>query len=162
MAGIDISSIVTVTALIAASFLIAYLTAQHTLRQARENSREQLELRMAGLSHAIAELEQRVAELARSVEALRPASARNPTAIARIPRDNVLTNSVVAPAPDPPREIAPETLAMIAAAVTAYLGKPVRIRSARMLQSPYEIVNPWAQQGRVIVQASHNQQVRHR
>ena len=46
--------------------------------------------------------------------------------------------------------------ARIAAAVTAYLGKKVRIRSAKMLQSPYEIVNPWSQQGRVFVQASHN------
>ena len=43
-----------------------------------------------------------------------------------------------------------------AAAVTAFLGKKVRIRSAKTLQSPYEIVNPWSQQGRVFVQASHN------
>jgi hypothetical protein len=55
-----------------------------------------------------------------------------------------------------------ETLILISAAVTSFLGKKVRIRSAKMLQSPYEIVNPWAQQGRVIVQASHNLQVRHR
>ena len=46
-------------------------------------------------------------------------------------------------------------LVVLAAAVTSFLGKPVRIRSAKMLQSPYEIVNPWAQQGRVFVQASH-------
>ncbi|HVN19772.1 MAG TPA: hypothetical protein VMU05_13390 [Dongiaceae bacterium] len=52
-------------------------------------------------------------------------------------------------------EISPEILVVIAAAVTAFLGKQVRIRSAKMLQSPYEIVNPWAQQGRVFVQASH-------
>ena len=52
-------------------------------------------------------------------------------------------------------EVSPEVLVVIAAAVTAFLGKQVRIRSAKMLQSPYEIVNPWAQQGRVFVQASH-------
>ena len=52
-------------------------------------------------------------------------------------------------------ETSPEILVVIAAAVTAFLGKKVRIRSAKMLQSPYEIVNPWAQQGRVFVQASH-------
>ncbi len=62
----------------------------------------------------------------------------------------------------PEDEIPPETLILISAAVTSFLGKKVRIRSAKMLQSPYEIVNPWAQQGRVIVQASHNLQVRHR
>jgi hypothetical protein len=53
-------------------------------------------------------------------------------------------------------ELTSETLVVLAAAVTAFLGKKVRIRSAKMLQSPYEIVNPWAQQGRAIVQASHN------
>ncbi|MGA3211354.1 MAG: hypothetical protein ABSD20_08595 [Terriglobales bacterium] len=53
-------------------------------------------------------------------------------------------------------EVAPEVLIVIAAAVTAFLGKKVRIRSAKMLQSPYEVVNPWSQQGRVFVQASHN------
>jgi hypothetical protein len=53
-------------------------------------------------------------------------------------------------------EAAPEIVVMIAAAVTAFLGKKVRVRSAKMLQSPYEVVNPWSQQGRVFVQASHN------
>ena len=53
-------------------------------------------------------------------------------------------------------QVTAETLAILAAAVTAYLGKKVRIRSAKMLQSPYEVVNPWSQQGRVFVQASHN------
>jgi hypothetical protein len=49
---------------------------------------------------------------------------------------------------------------VIAAAVTAFLGKKVRIRSAKMLQSPYEVVNPWAQQGRMFIQASHNLRLR--
>ena len=53
-------------------------------------------------------------------------------------------------------EVTPEMLVVIAAAVTAFLGKKVRIRSAKVLQSPYEVVNPWSQQGRVSVQASHN------
>jgi len=55
-------------------------------------------------------------------------------------------------------EVSPETLVMMAAVVTAYLGKKVRVRSAKMLQTPYEIINPWAQHGRVIVHASQNLQ----
>jgi hypothetical protein len=51
--------------------------------------------------------------------------------------------------------VRPEMLVIIAAAVSSFLGRRIRIRSARMLQSPYEIVNPWSQQGRVSVQASH-------
>jgi len=52
-------------------------------------------------------------------------------------------------------EVSPETLLLIAAAVTAFLGKKVRIRSAKMLYS-HESFNAWSQQGRAVVQASHN------
>jgi hypothetical protein len=52
-------------------------------------------------------------------------------------------------------EVTPETLLLIAAAVTAFLGKKVRIRSAKMLYS-HESFNAWSQQGRAVVQASHN------
>ena len=50
--------------------------------------------------------------------------------------------------------ITAETVAMIAAAVTAFLGKKVRVRSARRIFPSGS--NSWAQQGRAIVQASHN------
>lgn len=58
------------------------------------------------------------------------------------------------PAPASPEQIPVETLMVIAGAVAAYLGKSVRLRSARMIQ-PGEM-NPWSQQGRVYIQASHN------
>ena len=51
--------------------------------------------------------------------------------------------------------IAPETLAVIAASITAFLGKKVRIKSARTIPAPYA-VKAWARQGRLIVQTSHN------
>ena len=57
-------------------------------------------------------------------------------------------------------EVTPEILVLITAAVTAFLGKKVRIRSAKLLQTPYEVVNPWSQQGRAIVQASHHPRIR--
>jgi hypothetical protein len=50
--------------------------------------------------------------------------------------------------------VTPETIAVIAAAVTAFLGKKVRVRSARRI-FPLG-TSSWAQQGRAIVQASHN------
>jgi hypothetical protein len=61
------------------------------------------------------------------------------------------------PAPEPIRsspEVTPEVLSVIAATVTTFLGKKVRIRSAKMLP-PYA-VDRWARQGRVMVQTSHN------
>lgn len=66
--------------------------------------------------------------------------------------------SVVSPRPEPVKpkeEVTPEILAIIAAAVAQFVGAGARIRSARPMQFVPES-NAWAQQGRVIVQASHN------
>ncbi|HXM21594.1 MAG TPA: hypothetical protein VN948_10065 [Terriglobales bacterium] len=52
-------------------------------------------------------------------------------------------------------EVTPETLSVIAAVVTEFLGERVKIRSARMQQTRYA-VDRWARQGRVMVQTSHN------
>jgi hypothetical protein len=52
-------------------------------------------------------------------------------------------------------EVTPETLSVIAAAVTEFLGERVKIRSARVLQTR-SAVDRWARQGRVMVQTSHN------
>ena len=112
-----------------------------------EAARRRLEMRLEGLTGTMADLEARVLELTRSNAEL--AALINLARAVEKSDGHVLSTGRVA------EEVAPETLVMIAAAVTSYLGKPVRIRSAKMLQSPYEIVNPWAQQGRVFVQASH-------
>ena len=55
---------------------------------------------------------------------------------------------------DAEETVSVETLAMISAAVTAYLGKKVKIHAARFVPT----ANTWAQTGRAIVQASHNLQ----
>jgi hypothetical protein len=55
-----------------------------------------------------------------------------------------------------PEEITAETLAKIADTVAALLGRRVRIRSVRIVEQEDAIVNPWAQQGRVVIHASHN------
>jgi hypothetical protein len=55
----------------------------------------------------------------------------------------------------PSQQVTPRTLSVIAAAVTEFLGRKVRIRSARMLQVPYAVAR-WAEKGRVTVQTSHN------
>ncbi len=89
---------------------------------------QELRAQLQDQSRMLAELSARVSDTA-------PAEARQPQASQE--------------------EVSSDTLLIIAAAVTAFLGKKVRIRSARQLQSPYEIINPWAQQGRVVVQASH-------
>jgi hypothetical protein len=53
-------------------------------------------------------------------------------------------------------EITPDILRTIAETVTALVGRKVRILSVRILQTPASVVNSWAEQGRIVVQASHN------
>lgn len=53
-------------------------------------------------------------------------------------------------------EITPEILRTITETVSALLGRKVRIRSVKTLQTQDATANSWAQQGRVVVQASHN------
>jgi hypothetical protein len=59
-----------------------------------------------------------------------------------------------APEPAPAEDaIPPEVIVMLGAVIASYLGKKVRIRSARRIYAGES--SPWAQQGRVFVQASH-------
>lgn len=51
--------------------------------------------------------------------------------------------------------VTPEEIAIIAAAVTAFLGKPVRVKSARRVRPPVAAQSPWGLQGRIFIQASH-------
>ena len=117
------------------------------LVQAVSDRQLAMERQLSELAGAIKTLQARVAELSQP-SALQPASA-----------PAVGVKAAVASAKETAHrgtgEVTPEMLVVIAAAVTAFLGKKVRIRSAKMLQSPYEVVNPWSQQGRVFVQASH-------
>lgn len=50
-------------------------------------------------------------------------------------------------------ELSVETLAVLSSAVAAFIGKQARIRSVALLGQGS--VSPWAQQGRVSIQASH-------
>lgn len=57
--------------------------------------------------------------------------------------------------PDRQEVIPPQIQAAIAAAAIAAFGNHARVRSARRIPSS-DVVSPWTQQGRVIVQSSHN------
>lgn len=106
-----------------------------------------MERQLGELAGALKAIEARLAEL-RPQAALQavgaPAAEANAADVAK------------EAAPREKGEVTPEILVVIAAAVTAFLGKKVRVRSAKMLHSPYDGASPWSQQGRVFVQASHN------
>jgi methylmalonyl-CoA carboxyltransferase 12S subunit len=85
--------------------------------------------------------------------AVTPEPAR-PAAAATAPQAAAQPPVSPARAPEIEEGITPEILMVISAAVAAFLGKKARVRRARQL--PYPGVSPWAQQGRVFIQASHN------
>ncbi len=105
----------------------------------------------ADLLTRIAELEERIARL----EAARDAAVTNLVAVAQpLPPVPAAPGPRTAAAPAVPpesrEEITEETLAVIAAAVAAFLGERAHIRQVRLVAS-----GAWAQQGRVSVMASH-------
>jgi len=131
---ISFAALLVVAVIVALACVITYVSAQAAFRRRASEVQQAEESRLQSLAKTIQDLESRLAELSKT-----PAPAP--------------TQPVV---PEKKEEVSPEMIIVLSAAVTAFLGKKVRIRSAKMLQSPYEIVNPWSQQGRVIVQASHN------
>lgn len=132
-----------------------FAVSRRAFRRGAEKLTRDSERKIGSLREAVQSLETKIAELNKATSIQTPVSAPAPAAVLQ-PQPAAASKAVPASAAAPEEEITPDLLVVIAAAVTAFLGKKVRIRSARMLQSPYEIVNPWAQQGRIFVQASHN------
>jgi hypothetical protein len=124
---------------------VAFVVFQIRHRRAVKEFRRELQALEARMTAAIASVRDQNA----AREAL-PSASLQPEQSAPAVMVNGSTATHVA------EEISAETLLVLAAAVTVFLGKKVRVRSAQMLQTPFEIVNPWSQQGRAIVQASHN------
>jgi methylmalonyl-CoA carboxyltransferase 12S subunit len=137
--------------LIGVGCVLTYVGVQRALKRAVSELQRATDRKLNALTEAFHALEIR-SELRIPVAMSAAASASE--AVAKIEAATAATAALAQE--EKQEEVAPEILVLIAASVTAFLGKKVRIRSAKMLQSPYEIVNPWSQQGRVFVQASHN------
>jgi hypothetical protein len=76
-------------------------------------------------------------------------------------KDNVLAvYHIEFPMADPQHDgdagITAEIMAVIEEAAAAYLGRPVRILSVRLHAQPEDARNTWADQGRSVLQTSHN------
>lgn len=139
-----------VVALVILGCLLTYFYSRRIFRRATAEAHRKTQAEVKVLQRAVEALEARIEEL--SKRAAVPVTVPLSAEAGALP--DAQQGKVT---PFPSKEgVSPEVVVMIAAAVTTFLGKKVRIHSAKRLQSPYEIVNPWAQQGRVIVQASHN------
>jgi methylmalonyl-CoA carboxyltransferase large subunit len=121
-----------------------------------DSLRHALELQMDELRARQAELAEQIRSVQHAVAAL---EIKKPEPVVAAPAPKAETAKTepkadVAPAKaTAPEAISEEIMLVIAAAVAAFLGKSARVRSARYV---HEGQSPWAQQGRVFVQASHN------
>ena len=132
----EATSLAVVVVMVIAGYVVTYFLSQRALKQAIAELRREFDQRL-------------IAAQAKAVPA--PAAVVAPPVTASAIAQPVAAKPVEAPR----EEVTPETLLILAAAVTAFLGKKVRIRSAKMLYA-HESFNAWSQQGRVVVQASHN------
>lgn len=131
-----------------------YLAQQAANRRAMVELRSEFDRRFQSLQAKLDEIGSKPA---------RPASVPVVAPVVAVPARPVAVPVAPVAEPPAPKPVTPEIIAVIAAAVTAALGKKVRIRSAKLLQPlPDFVTSPWAQQGRVFVQASHNLHLRGR
>jgi hypothetical protein len=153
--GLGIADFIVIAVLVGAGCLVCSVGLWVMLRQAASSQQRAMEDRLAELAGALKALEAKTAELGKLQE--KPA-ANAPAA--EIPAPAPMVAAPQTAEPEEEEDVSPETLVVIAAAVTAYLGKKVRIRSAKMVRPPHEAVSAWAQHGRMLVHSSHNPRAR--
>jgi hypothetical protein len=150
-----------VAALVIAGWVAAYLGLRVVLNRRCEDMRREFQ-------DQVNVLHTKIRHLASALEgaAADPAPKTAPPKETTSPatrRVEVIAWPAPANVPAATEEVSPEIMAVIAETVTGFLGKRVGIRSARKLstatatapQTPSENADPWAQQGRVLVQSSH-------
>jgi hypothetical protein len=136
------TELLAVTALVGAGCITIYAGLARALRCAVAARQRETERQISAMAATMKALQARVAELGRLHAAQ---MQEGDFAIAAPKKDD---------AGGKKEPMKPEIVAALTAAATAYLGKKARIRSARQLAD--ESAGAWAQQGRVIVQTSHN------
>jgi len=144
MVSMHWTDMILILVFVGAGCTVCYLILLHQIRQTVSERHLQIADQLAALDQAIATLEIRLAE--------HRAAASELIAVKQ---------SIASSNPqDEPRDaeelqaLAPDIQAVITAAAVATLGEDVRIRSMKPATSS------WSQQGRVLVQGSHNARAR--
>lgn len=152
--GLDTWDIIAIAVLVAVGLAVCSAALWIMLRQFAATRQRAMDDRLNDLTAALNALEAKFAELGKAAE--KSALPTVPAAtIASSVQDSAVQQTV-----ESAEEVTPEMLVVIAAAVTAFLGKKVRIRSATMVRQPREAVSAWSQHGRALVHSSHNPRAR--
>lgn len=150
------ADIALIVAIVVAGCGASYFLLLGRLRRVLADNQREMEHRLTALTEAIRGRTLLPPENA--TDALTTAEIESEVAFVPPPAphdENAKVSNEHAPATEPEEEIAPEIRVAIAAAAIAALGNHARVHSARRVPSS-DVVSPWTQQGRVIVQSSHN------
>jgi len=141
----NLADFVLIVVLVGVGSALSYAGLWIALRLNLSERQQEMESQLSLLTSTLKALEARVAELSR------PAGAEAAGVAGAAAKEAV---------PAGEEQVTPETLVVIAAAVTAFLGKKVRIRSAKILRPAHASASAWSQQGRVLVHGSHSLRMR--
>lgn len=148
-------------ALVIAGWLAVYLGLRYTLKHSAEKLRREFQDQIGVVHTKMRLLERAVAARPAVVSAapLPPDRSRlsDATRIAPLAWPTPALGAFAS------EEVPAETMALITETISGFLGRKVRIRSVKHVPTPPETLphttsdgaEPWAQQGRVLVQASH-------
>jgi hypothetical protein len=149
-------------ALIIAGVAVMFLGLRHMLNRLREDLRREFQDQIDSLYVKI-RLREPVAAAwpdAAPILGPMPGSKTARDAASPAPQGDAAQSS---DCPEIGDQIAPETLAIITETVSAFLGKKVQVRSARLLETAtpeaarsQPVTATWSQQGRAMVQVSHD------
>lgn len=140
---IHLADLILILALVGACCAVSYLLLLHKLRQTVNERHLQIADQLAALDDAIRAIETRLAEHHAASELIQAAQATANSTSQEDTQDAEESEAV-----------APVIQAVITAAAATALGQDVQIRSMKPATSS------WSQQGRVLVQGSHNARAR--
>jgi hypothetical protein len=155
---VDLNAVdfVVIAVLVGAGCALTFFGLWFMLRHVAAERQAAMDSKLSELAGALKALEAKLAEVSRLPQAPAAPAAAAPA----VEKEAAPVLAIEKAVQREDEQVAPETLVLIAAAVTAFLGKKVRIRSAKMLRSPHAGVSAWSQQGRALVHASHNPRIR--
>ncbi|MGD0480436.1 MAG: hypothetical protein ABSA42_09725 [Terracidiphilus sp.] len=131
------------TVIAGAGCVAIYAGLERAMRRAVRERQRDTERQLNAMATTVKALQSRVAELGRLQ------AARGDVVVMATPAESGARAKQA--------QTKPEIVAALTAAATAFLGKKARVRSAQLLPSAQQdSAGAWAQQGRVIVQTSHN------
>ena len=130
------------TALVGVACAALYAGLARAMRRAAAEKQREIDRQLSAMAATVKALQARVAELGK----LQSQQSEGAAASTKV--------EVVAPQKQESPEA--ETVAVLTAAATTFLGKKAQIRSAQILPAEQSSSGTWAQQGRAFVQTSHN------